>query len=67
LLWYLQQGEQQMIDPHFQKLFALGQNIEEPWRITSIEMVPSKRNPSLMDLHINVDFAEGAAFDYPLG
>lgn len=54
-----------MIDPHFQKLFALGLNIEEPWLITSIEMVPVERNPSLMELHIKVDFAEGATFDYP--
>lgn len=54
-----------MIDPHFQKLFALGLNIEEPWLITSIEMVPATRNPSLMELHIKVDFAEGATFDYP--
>jgi transposase len=54
-----------MIDPHFQKLFALGLNIEEPWRITSIEMEPAKKNPSLMELHIKIDFAEGAAFDYP--
>jgi transposase len=54
-----------MIDPHFQKLFALGLNIEEPWLITSIEMVPAERNPSLMELHIKVDFAEGATFDYP--
>lgn len=54
-----------MIDPHFQKLFALGLNIEEPWRITSIEMVPAEKNPSLMELHIKVDFPEGATFDYP--
>jgi transposase len=54
-----------MIDPHFQKLFALGLNIEEPWRITSIEMEPAKKNPSLMELHITVDFAEGASFPYP--
>ncbi len=54
-----------MIDPHFQKLFALGLNIEEPWHITSIEMVPAKRNPTLMELHIKIDFAEGATFTYP--
>jgi len=54
-----------MIDPHIQKLFSLGLGLEEPWRITSIEMEPARKNPSLMELHITVDFAEGASFPYP--
>ncbi|MFA6785196.1 MAG: hypothetical protein WCR13_09895 [Sphaerochaeta sp.] len=40
-----------MIDPHFQKPFALGLNIEEPWYIASIEMEPVKRDCSLMEMH----------------
>lgn len=56
------QGAQQMIGPHFQELFARGLTIEEPWYSTSIEMEPAKRNSSLLELHIKVDFIEGSTF-----
>jgi len=54
-----------MIDPHFQKLFALGLGIESPWVIKSIEMQPGQKNPSIMELQILVDFTEGSTFSYP--
>lgn len=54
-----------MIDPHIQKLFSLGLGLEEPWRITSLEMVPSEKQPTLLELHIRIDFKEGSSFQYP--
>jgi len=54
-----------MIDPHIQKLFSLGLGLEEPWHITSLEMVPSEKQPSLLELHIAIDFKEGSSFQYP--
>ena len=54
-----------MIDPHVQKLFSLGLGLEEPWRITSLEMVPSEKQPTLLELHIRIDFEEGSSFQYP--
>ena len=54
-----------MIDPHIQKLFSLGLGLEEPWRITSLEMVPSEKQPTLLELHIRIDFEEGSSFPCP--
>jgi transposase len=51
-----------MIDSHFQKLFSLGLGIDKPWYIKSIDLVPSEKAPQSMEMHIEVDFAEGATF-----
>jgi hypothetical protein len=58
-------GERSTTDDRlaFPETIRLGLNSEEPWCITSTEMVPAKRNPSLMELYIKVDFSEGATFD----
>ena len=57
-------GETTMIDPHFQKVFSLALGIKEPWYINSLDMVPSAKNPEILEMRVEVDFLEGSKFSY---
>lgn len=52
-----------MVDPHTQRIFALGLGIREPWIIKDIDLVPSQRNPERLEMHIDIDFTEGTRFN----
>lgn len=54
-----------MVDPHTQRIFALGLGIGEPWIIKDIDLVPSERNPERLEMHIDIDFTEGSRFTVP--
>ena len=49
-----------MIDPHFQKVFSLALGIKDPWYIKSLDMVPSAKNPEILEMKVGVDFLEGS-------
>ena len=49
-----------MIDPHFQKVFSLALGIKDPWYIKSLDMVPSSKNPEILEKRVEVDFLEGS-------
>ena len=53
-----------MIDPHFQKVFSLALGIKDPWYIKSLDMVPSTKNPEILEMRVEVDFLEGSRFSY---
>ena len=53
-----------MIDPYFQQMFSLALGIKEPWFIESMALVPSTRNPNILEMRIEVDFTEGSRFRY---
>ena len=53
-------GETTMIDPHFQKVFSLALGIKDPWYIKSLDMVPSTKNPEILEMKVGVDFLEGS-------
>ena len=53
-----------MIDPHFQKVFSLALGIKDPWYIKSLDMVPSTKNPEILEMRVEVDFLEGSKFSY---
>ena len=41
---------------------ALG--IKDPWYIKSLDMVPSAKNPEILEMRVEVDFLEGSRFSY---
>ena len=49
-----------MIDPHFQNVFSLALGIKDPWYIKSLDMVPSAKNPEILEMKVGVDFLEGS-------
>ena len=49
-----------MIDPHFQKVFLLALGIKDPWYIKSLDMVPSAKNPEILEMRVEVDLLEGS-------
>ena len=53
-----------MIDPYFQKIFSLALGIRDPWYIKSLDMVPSIKNPDVLEMKVEVDFMEGSRFSY---
>lgn len=57
-------GKTTMIDPHFQKVFSLALGIKDPWYIKCLDMVPSAKNPEILEMRVEVDFLEGSKFSY---
>ena len=53
-----------MIDEHFQTLFSMALGISEPWFISDITMEQSEKEPTRMERHISVNYAEGSKFQY---
>ena len=43
-------------------LFTAALQLEYPWKVTKVELIPEKANASKMELHINIDFERGAKF-----
>lgn len=54
-----------MIDEHFQTMFSMALGISEPWFISDITMEQSEKEPTRMEMHISVNYAEGSKFQYP--
>lgn len=54
-----------MIDEHFQTMFSMALGISEPWFISDITMEQSEKDPTRMEMHISVNYAEGSKFQYP--
>ena len=54
--------DNQTFDTHFQELFALLLGIKEPWYIKDFGLVPSLKDLTVIQMHINVDFREGSNF-----
>ena len=38
--------------------------IKDPWYIKSLDMVPSAKNPEILEMRVEVDFLEGSKFSY---
>ena len=55
--------DNQTFDTHFQELFAVALGIKEPWYIKDFGLVPSLKDLTVMEMHINVDFREGSNFE----
>lgn len=50
------------MDPYFQQIFSLGMGISSPCVIKAIDLVPSEKRPSEIEMHISIDFEQGAKF-----
>ena len=50
-----------MIDEHFQTMFSMALGISEPWFISDITMEQSEKDPTRMEMHISVNYAEGVS------
>ena len=53
-----------MIDPPFPEGFSLALGIKDPWYIKCLDMVPSAKNPEILEMTVEVDFLEGSRFSY---